>query len=286
MRQSKYRAFTLIELLVVIAIIAILAAILFPVFAQAKAAAKKTQCLSNNKQISLAQVMYANDYDDTFAYDAGGDPGMTYYGQKYVNGAMDPTASTNWARGVYPYVKSYALSLCPVALDEDGSDGWGCVNNDGTPTSFCSSYVMNGVIQGRSATIVTEPANIITLQETLQKQKVSQTGPKYNPKLSTFNVSDVDSPVYDVNHTGGNFGYADGHAKFSKKSSVALSAFGVAGDCKSGSFSYGYPTSFPSATVDATKAHMLDVDPRNHALYPSYGGWQYDLWNIKCTAAF
>ncbi|MFM9872097.1 MAG: type II secretion system protein [Fimbriimonadaceae bacterium] len=58
------RAFTLIELLVVIAIIAILAAILFPVFAQAKDAAKKTQDLSNIKQISLAVNLYAGDYDD------------------------------------------------------------------------------------------------------------------------------------------------------------------------------------------------------------------------------
>ncbi|CAN5419307.1 hypothetical protein BH11ARM2_BH11ARM2_36960 [soil metagenome] len=59
------RAFTLIELLVVIAIIAILAAILFPVFAQAKAAAKKTVCLSNTKQMNLSFLMYANDADDT-----------------------------------------------------------------------------------------------------------------------------------------------------------------------------------------------------------------------------
>src|ERR1700760_1429785 len=62
--SGKSRAFTLIELLVVIAIIAILAAILFPVFAQAKQAAKKAVCLSNTKQIVLAELMYQNDYDD------------------------------------------------------------------------------------------------------------------------------------------------------------------------------------------------------------------------------
>src|SRR5579871_2635161 len=60
----KKRAFTLIELLVVIAIIAILAAILFPVFAQAKLAAKKTASLSNQKQFALSNAMYSNDYDD------------------------------------------------------------------------------------------------------------------------------------------------------------------------------------------------------------------------------
>jgi prepilin-type N-terminal cleavage/methylation domain-containing protein len=65
-KNSSNRAFTLIELLVVIAIIAILAAILFPVFAQAKAAAKKASALSNCKQIDLGELMYSNDYDDMY----------------------------------------------------------------------------------------------------------------------------------------------------------------------------------------------------------------------------
>ncbi len=64
--MNKYKAFTLIELLVVIAIIAILAAILFPVFAQAKEAAKKTLDLSNNKQIALAVQMYGGDNEDVY----------------------------------------------------------------------------------------------------------------------------------------------------------------------------------------------------------------------------
>jgi len=66
--MTKRNAFTLIELLVVIAIIAILAAILFPVFAQAKAAAKKTQCLSNTKQLGLGLHMYVGDSDDMLPY--------------------------------------------------------------------------------------------------------------------------------------------------------------------------------------------------------------------------
>src|SRR5579859_4382879 len=64
--KKRNRAFTLIELLVVIAIIAILAAILFPVFAQAKAAAKKAVCLSNMQQMALAVFMYQNDFDDVY----------------------------------------------------------------------------------------------------------------------------------------------------------------------------------------------------------------------------
>src|SRR5271154_4947516 len=82
--ETMRKAFTLIELLVVIAIIAILAAILFPVFAQAKLAAKKTVVLSNSKQIGLSQFMYANDYDD-----------------------MSPALGQgDWTDHLYPYVKN------------------------------------------------------------------------------------------------------------------------------------------------------------------------------------
>lgn len=63
--HRKYQAFTLIELLVVIAIIAILAAILFPVFAQAREKARQASCLSNTKQMGLAHLMYSQDYDET-----------------------------------------------------------------------------------------------------------------------------------------------------------------------------------------------------------------------------
>jgi prepilin-type N-terminal cleavage/methylation domain-containing protein len=96
-------AFTLIELLVVIAIIAILAAILFPVFAQAKAAAKATATLSNIKQQSLAQIMYAGDYDDTMviAQSQGNQPGSYDLGGGLV--------FTPWTKLIHPYMKSTEL---------------------------------------------------------------------------------------------------------------------------------------------------------------------------------
>jgi len=92
------KAFTLIELLVVIAIIAILAAILFPVFAQAKTAAKKTAGLSNSKQTALATLMYSNDFDDVFPFATGDD-------WWYPNGG--------WAWSTQPYIKSYPMLLDP-----------------------------------------------------------------------------------------------------------------------------------------------------------------------------
>lgn len=95
--RPNHRAFTLIELLVVIAIIAILAAILFPVFAQAKAAAKKTVTMSNIKQVALSNRMYAGDNDDYYAMSINGWP---------LPAGVDTIAHLQL---IYPYTKSPAI---------------------------------------------------------------------------------------------------------------------------------------------------------------------------------
>lgn len=107
--RNLFKGFTLIELLVVIAIIAILAAILFPVFAQAKEAAKKTSCAMNMRQLGLGIIMYQGDWDDTFS------PGY-YYNAPNGPGVLDNSGINSWSGLIMPYVKSYKVFVCPDDL--------------------------------------------------------------------------------------------------------------------------------------------------------------------------
>jgi prepilin-type N-terminal cleavage/methylation domain-containing protein/prepilin-type processing-associated H-X9-DG protein len=107
---ARRRGFTLIELLVVIAIIAILAAILFPVFAKAREKARQTSCLSNNKQIALATMMYTADYDSSY-------PMCVYL-------AGDMHAYTVY-HSIMPYMKNEGILDCP---SEKNVVTWGALN--------------------------------------------------------------------------------------------------------------------------------------------------------------
>ncbi len=107
---KRKQAFTLIELLVVIAIIAILAAILFPVFARARENARRTSCVSNGKQMGIATMMYVQDYDETYPRNQQTKDGST-------------TTYWYWSELLQPYVKSRQIFLCPSTTRTSITDG-------------------------------------------------------------------------------------------------------------------------------------------------------------------
>src|SRR3954463_3124259 len=113
MKRRKTFGFTLIELLVVIAIIAILAAILFPVFAKAREAARKTSCLNNIKQLAIGAGMYTQDYDEKLL------PSWMEY-------MPDNALGRTWIAIIQPYVKNTAITLCPSreTQDQNPNDTW------------------------------------------------------------------------------------------------------------------------------------------------------------------
>jgi len=109
-RRGRVSAFTLIELLVVIAIIAILAAILFPVFAQALEQARKTSCISNAKQINLAVIMYIQDYDEMLPLAASPNYGNDPNGWGLIDFGLQVYT---WQNLVQPYIKNWQAMVCP-----------------------------------------------------------------------------------------------------------------------------------------------------------------------------
>lgn len=128
MKRRSLSGFTLIELLVVIAIIAILAAILFPVFAQAREKARQSSCASNMKQMGLAVIQYAQDYDES-----------------YPNGLQSGWYAASWAYNVQPYIKSVDVFRCPS--DSGSGDPIRYGTNDYSWAGPRMSYVANGLIQ-------------------------------------------------------------------------------------------------------------------------------------------
>jgi prepilin-type N-terminal cleavage/methylation domain-containing protein len=158
-------AFTLIELLVVIAIIAILAAILFPVFAQAKAAAKKTSDLSNIKQTGLATLMYTNDYDDLNPQEFGQVYG--YWGYGY--GGLVPanwnsawpgiaTFSQNFVTNtIQPYTKSY--QVMQISGAPTFTLPWLPIPATGIQPAM-AAYAYNGLLSVYPSTAIAAPAQL------------------------------------------------------------------------------------------------------------------------------
>jgi prepilin-type N-terminal cleavage/methylation domain-containing protein/prepilin-type processing-associated H-X9-DG protein len=200
------RGFTLIELLVVIAIIAILAAILFPVFAKAREKARQTSCLSNLKQIGTSVLMYVQDYDEMYPLEAS---------------ANDVTqAPLTWPNRVMPYVKNVQLFKCP-------SDGRTPYADYPNCRLILESYCWNAffgrqdcygvVIYSRSLGAITAPSQCAMLWDNSADWDVAAYGGKYNTIDSSDCVKSFDGDVLAGRHNAGdNFMFADGHAKWYK----------------------------------------------------------------------
>jgi len=183
MKRAASRGFTLIELLVVIAIIAILAAILFPVFAQAREKARQTTCISNAKQVGTAVLMYVQDYDETFPLAFGWVAGTGWL-YTYMHTApadwfqpgshIRATASpVQWCNSIQPYMKNYGATACPSGPEMN-------LANAGFPQNYAApakpwantSFTFNGLLHSYSAAGVAAPAGIPMVWEGMGKVKL------------------------------------------------------------------------------------------------------------------
>jgi len=221
-RNSSRRAFTLIELLVVIAIIAILAAILFPVFAKAREAARKTACINNMKQMGTALMMYAQDYDETmpsgpFANSPAGfwgTPLWNSYGWSYAFMLLDP------------YIKNTQVFACPSANKQmvgpapqiNVSYGYNeYIYNQGSGFSTLAALANNKY--GVASIVVVGESRFAGI---FNDWDAGNTGNATYPTnyLGRVYLANGSTP----RHEGSNFVYADGHAKFSPAGGIVCPA--------------------------------------------------------------
>lgn len=246
MKRNSRSAFTLIELLVVIAIIAILAAILFPVFAQAREKARAISCLSNAKQVSLGVIMYKEDYDELYPLGAAygppsaGGPGWmwNYWTAVPANWRNLPPTSfrmlaypTYWANSIQPYIKNYQLYACPSGQDHEIVSTAGAL----AQPAHCS-YTYNGLLSSYSDAGIANPSMLPLNWEGLGKVQADG----FMLTVPALVCPDPNSPCTYVPessngcgsgnggtsawfgvintawvHTGGmNFTMSDGHAKW------------------------------------------------------------------------
>ena len=193
------RGFTLIELLVVIAIIAILAAILFPVFARAREKARQTSCLSNEKQLGLAQLMYAQDYDETL------------------------TGRVMWVRLLEPYVKNRQLFACPSWGNPVDLTGLAYCQTQygaypmlrGMKGGYCVACGTTGTAPGRTLALCRMPAESVWLFESAPS--TSPTSLSGCTSHSNPLQACADGPRPAIRHNDGcNVSFLDGHSKWAK----------------------------------------------------------------------
>jgi len=249
-RPRTLRAFTLIELLVVIAIIAILAAILFPVFAQAREKARQASCSSNQKQIALGFLQYAQDYDETWPFSSGSTGLFTDILQPYMKSKAVlhcPSAPVTDANGNLDGGNSYSVNdrIWTQAPNDGASLALADVNSPAQVilTADAVQYLTGGAVR---QFFVFQSASLWSGSwpwgKTMFNNGVTPTNPEQTLRFTTtagFNL-DYDPPVYQggnvlkgdgmprYRHNEGlNATFTDGHAKWMKRGTLKLKNFRV-----------------------------------------------------------
>ncbi len=203
-RMLKWEGFTLIELLVVIAIIAILAAILFPVFSRAREKARQSSCTSNLRQLGLAVAMYAQDYDERLPL------GFVY--PSWCGDANQPVPS--WRQAVAPYIKNAQLFVCP-SRRSPVTCGSGAILPE-LGTYGCNSEWCERGGGVYALAVFNQPAQIYLLGENDDSDWVVEPRGDFPPgAVCTIATYNQPGWHYPQRHFDGSvWNYVDGHAKW------------------------------------------------------------------------